>query len=272
LIGLLFNFKFLLEKEKPIYKIKKIFSPLILLSIFSIGYFAYEGVQFAKTIRYFYPIYWCFAIFGGFFIVRIFQSFHGKKYIILFFVFFILLVYPVSFLQIYTKPHSRVAASRWIFQNVKNGSNITFEEWDDPLPLLVDDHPLNVSGTGLPMFWPDTDINNNKWRIISEKISGADYIFLSSNRVYGSISRRPDLYPITKKYYQLLFSQQLGFEKVQEFSSRPTVPFINYELNDDNSEESFTVYDHPKVLIYKNTGHFSSDKIYQIINQSSKLQ
>lgn len=280
IIGLVINFYLLffnLIKNRSFFSF---ISPLFLLSFFVIVFFIYQGSQFVKAMRYIYPIYWCFAFLGSLFVAKILEhpiffmikrrrlTLYQKTLAI--FIFFTILIsvvfYPFSFLQIYEKPHTRVAASRWMFDNLKPGSTVTFEEWDDPLPLLVDGKSNLFPGNPLPMFWPDTDKNNNKWQIIADRISKADYIILSSNRVYGSIPRRPDIYPITAKYYQKLFNGELGFKKVAEFVSRPTVPFLNYEFIDDNADESFTVYDHPKVLIYKNSEKFSAGQLFHFIS------
>jgi hypothetical protein len=76
-------------------------------------------------------------------------------------------------------------------------------------------------------------------------------LILSSNRLWGSIPKVPERYPTTSKFYADLFAERLNFTKVAEITSYPTVPVLNIQINDDSSEEAFTVYDHPKVLIYK---------------------
>ena len=43
-----------------------------------------------------------------------------------------------AFTRIYTRPHSRIAASRWIYAHIPRGATLTYEEWDDPLPLDLD--------------------------------------------------------------------------------------------------------------------------------------
>jgi len=46
-----------------------------------------------------------------------------------------------------------------------------------------------------------------------------------------------------------MFKGSLGFDLVATFEDYPTIgPLV---INDQNSEESFTFYDHPKVLIFK---------------------
>ena len=87
---------------------------------------------------------------------------------------------------------------------------------------------------------------------------------MSSNRLYGSIPRLPMRYPMTTMYYKSLFDGSLGFEKVAEITSRPQL--FGIEIADDNAEEAFTVYDHPKVLIYKKTPSYSHANTEALFN------
>ena len=50
--------------------------------------------------------------------------------------------------------------------------------------------------------------------------------------------------------------QELGFEKVAEFTTYPRLgPFV---FNDDASDESFTVYDHPKPIVFQKVRELSA--------------
>jgi hypothetical protein len=93
-------------------------------------------------------------------------------------------------------------------------------------------------------------------------IDRSQYIIIASNRLYVplqriaencekwkiGISRCPNN---ANEYYKKLFSGELGFEKVVEFENYPRIPFLNIPINDQSADESFTVYDHPKVIIFK---------------------
>ena len=215
--------------------------------------FIYQGVQVAKSIRYFIIIYPLLSLLSGYFLVEIF-NFLSKKtskntlFFIFSILFFILLIWPIAFFSIYTRPHSRVQASEWIYENISKGSLLGVEHWDDGLPLPLDakrDSAL-YKFEELPMFAEDSD---EKWRILDEKFEKIDYVITSSNRVYGSVPRAPEKYPRTIKYYEDLFTNKLEFKKVAEFTSRPTI--FGIEIIDDNADETFTVYDHPKVSIFK---------------------
>ena len=61
------------------------------------------------------------------------------------------------------------------------------------------------------------------------------------------------------RYYKDLFAERnllgskLRFVKVKEFTAYPMIrvgPF-HITIPDDTADESFTVYDHPKVMIFK---------------------
>jgi YYY domain-containing protein len=105
----------------------------------------------------------------------------------------------------------------------------------------------------LPMYEED---NEQKYHLLRSRLSEADYIILSSNRLYGSIPRLPQRYPMSTKYYELLFAGKLGFEKVAEFTTYPRLgPFV---FNDDAADESFTVYDHPKPIVFQKVRELSA--------------
>ena len=86
-------------------------------------------------------------------------------------------------------------------------------------------------------------------------LNEADYIVLSSNRLWGSIPRLPMRYPMTTEYYQLLFEGKLGFELAGHFTSFPTI--FGIQFDDTWAEEAFSVYDHPEVRIYRKTPEYS---------------
>ncbi len=78
---------------------------------------------------------------------------------------------------------------------------------------------------------------------------------LSSARIYSSIERLPHRFPVALRYYQTLFDGSLGFELVGDFHSFPS--FLGLTIPDLSAEEQFTVYDHPRVLIFRRTERFS---------------
>ncbi len=153
----------------------------------------------------------------------------------------------------YTKPNTRVQASTWIHNNIPHGSVIANEHWDDSLPVY---DGQNYSYVTLPLYEPDVPA---KWSQIENSLNSADYLIIASNRLYTPLQKLTDCknlptgrcYIETARYYSDLFSEKLGFRKVAEFSSYPTFPLVNIELPDDQAAEDFTVFDHPKIFIFK---------------------
>ncbi|HET9221636.1 MAG TPA: DUF2298 domain-containing protein, partial [Roseiflexaceae bacterium] len=177
-----------------------------------------------------------------------------------------------AFTRIYTRPHSRIAASRWIYQNIPPGSTISAEQWDDGLPLNLDGHNAGQY-VGVEMF-PYAEDDPIKYTGflgadgkynpgLLDQLDQLDYIILSSNRIYDSTSRLPMRFPALMRYYHYLFSGELGFELVADIHSYPTL--FGIPIPDQGAEEAFSVYDHPRVLIFKKTEAYTRERAEQLI-------
>ncbi len=170
----------------------------------------------------------------------------------------IMIIWPIAFTSIYARTHTRIAASWWIYENIPNGAKLGIEHWDDSLPLFLPDKNKQFVFVEFPLYEADTP---RKWEMMSEKIKTVDYIIIASNRLYVPLMRLTDCqtlpmgkcYPQTADYYKKLFAGDLGFSKVAEFTSYPEISLgrLHLIVNDDSADESFTVYDHPKVMIFK---------------------
>lgn len=187
------------------------------------------------------------------------------------------MIYALAFMNIYRQTHPWVAISEWIYRNVPAGSTMAIEHWDDALPLAMTidgKHHVYEEYKHVEMKNYEDD-NQGKLDMLIAGIQKSDYIVLVTNRLYTTISRLPDRYPVTSRYYQLLFAEQLGFKLVADAQSYPSfagVTFMNdtlaegdlatpgllqqarpggLVLNLGKADESFTVYDHPMPLIFQ---------------------
>ncbi|HEU5086151.1 MAG TPA: hypothetical protein VFT99_01855, partial [Roseiflexaceae bacterium] len=178
------------------------------------------------------------------------------------------LLYALAFSSIYSRTHTRVEATRWMFANVPEGSVLANEHWDDWLPIGdLDGRPAYgdngiYRSVEMPNYEDDTPEKVDR---LVENLAQADYVILSSNRLYDSIPRLPMRYPMTIRYYQLLFGGQLGFERIKEFSSYPSL--FGIQIPDQSAEEAFSVYDHPRVQIFKKTAAFNAERVRQLLNE-----
>lgn len=164
-------------------------------------------------------------------------------------------LWAIAFAHVYTKPHSRIEASRWIYEHVPPGSRITSEAWDDALPLHL--AGTRESYVSIPLDLYRTD-SIAKVDDLVGRLDNADYVVLSSDRLRESIPRMPAEYPATSLYYEALDDGTLGFRLVERFDNPPQL--LGVRIPDGWAEESLTVYDRPTVRIYKRTARYSSQR------------
>jgi hypothetical protein len=117
-------------------------------------------------------------------------------------------------------------------------------------------------GFDLTLYDEDTP---EKLEKLLDVLDEADYISMSSGRLWQSIPRLPMRYPVTTRYYDLLFAGELGFAKAVEFHSYPRL--FGIEFDDTWAEEQFTVYDHPKVLIYRKTADYDRERVRALLSE-----
>ncbi len=166
--------------------------------------------------------------------------------------------WAAAFSHIYTQEHTRVAASRWLVAHIPAGQGVSAEGWDDRLPV-----PL--PGLAIPAYRPvtynlyDDRSSAAEFAYIQDLLGQTDVLVLSSNRLYKSIPRLPWRYPVQIRFYDLLFAGQLGFTLAHTEVSYPTLGGLT--IVDDGADESFTVYDHPKVLIFQKTRNLSAAEL-----------
>jgi len=157
-------------------------------------------------------------------------------------------------------------------------------DYDYPLPLRVDSYDafggIYRGDLNLQVYWDD---NAEKLNRFITTLNDTDYILIPTNHQYGQITRLPERYPLTTRYYRELigcpddkeiiwcyrvaqpgdFEGQLGFDLVAVFETYPKLgPIV---INDQAAEEAFTFYDHPKVMIFKKNQSFDIAKVQSVL-------
>jgi YYY domain-containing protein len=164
------------------------------------------------------------------------------------------------------------------------GTGIAIESpWDDGLPLrtLYDGYGgIYQLDLTLDMY---ADDNPAKLESFLQVLDDAEYLVFSSSRQWASTTRIPERYPLNVVYYRALlgcpqekeiewcydvadvgmFEGQLGYQLYCVFQSDPNLG--SFRINDQASEEAFTVYDHPKVFIFRKTADYDPQKVAQIL-------
>ncbi len=154
---------------------------------------------------------------------------------------FALILPGLAYLSIYQNPDVRFQASEWIYKNIPNNSYILSETANVVDIPISNETMKQLNNYNIISFnFYDLDESLKLQSELKNHIDKADYIFVPSRRIFANHPK--DKYPLLNDYYEKLFSGKLGFQKVVEFSAG---------LNDENAEETWTVFDHPVIRIYK---------------------
>jgi YYY domain-containing protein len=171
------------------------------------------------------------------------------------------------------------------------GSVIVSEStWDDGLPVHVAGREYGSVFRGViqELYWQDDQDDNldgipDKLERIATTMTEGDILAITSNRQYGTISRVPQRYPLATAFYRELlgcpepqpvlvcYAQaqpgkskgRLGYDLLAVFESNPKLGPI--EFPDQLAEEAFTVYDHPKVLIFAKQDSYSEATVRALL-------
>ena len=232
----------------------------IVLFLWVIPYFVIVGKFWAKFGRYMLPIMPILVLFGAALAVTIARRLAPRWGRVAWAIPSLIVVltagWALAFMHIYEVTNTQVAASRWIYANIRPGTVFATEgAWDRSLPLCLPQPGQCPQGyNSYQMNLYDSD-NGAKVSHLVYTLTHARYIVMSTERFVDSIPREPTVYPITTRYYQLLFGNKLNFRQVKRFQVHPQLgPWV---INDFPADENFHVFDHPDVRIFKRVGPIS---------------
>lgn len=244
----------------------------LLFSTFLI-YLIPNSLLFAKWSRFMTPILPFFAVFAGLALFNL-NKFIPKKFQMPLTVFFFLsaIIPGAAFLSVYINDDTRVTASKWIYENIPDKSYILSETAnviDIPLGIANYRLPPNYSLNVISFDFYHLDENPELYRQLIGHLANADYIFIPSRRIFKNHPLQPDKFNLVTKYYELLFEGLLGFEKQAEIDSFPEINllFTKFRFPDEDAEETFTVFDHPVVRIYKKVKPLTANEYHLLFQQ-----
>ena len=233
---------------------------LIIAAFFAFTLLGVQGAAFSKFTRYFLPL----TPFCALLAAHCWSEIERKKPVFRLGVPLVALsaaAWALAVTSIYTRTHTRVAASRWIVENVPAGAAIANESaWDDGLPLGQLGLPQSFRWTDLDLHAPDSTFKNAE---LESKLDAVEWIFVSSGRGWQNIPRWSEKWPVTTEYYRALFDGRLGFRLEKRFASFPQL--LGWQFPDGNAEEALTVYDHPLVFVFHKTEDYNSQNVRQIL-------
>ncbi len=201
--------------------------------------------------------------------------------------FLLLAHYTVAYTYVFTGPHPAQEVSRWLREHEGPGTVVIQEHWEEGIPNILGFRMHEK----LPMYEVD---NRAKFSTVARLMEDADYFVLYSNRLAATIPRLPGRYPISSRFYELLFEDQLGYRLA--YSSVRVPSFLGVVYWDDPyarvpfslpngyrqprgsvynwdwfgwADESFTVYEHPHALVFQNVDNLSQAELLERIYQGT---
>lgn len=237
--------------------------PAHLLLIWIVVFFGWQGGVFGMTMRYYLPIYAGLCVYAFVILTKVAPQW---RRIVVAVLIVPSVVAAVAWHQLYAEPHPRIAASTWMYAHIPEESTIAVEQWDDALPLVVDENtPGRYTYVELPVFAPDRPskfltIDDERTGMI-DRIAEADYIVLSSARAHAVVTKMPLRFPVMTQYYTMLFDGRLGYELVYQAARWPRIGPWWWDTR--VAEEALSVYDHPQVLIFANRERLDAPTLAQ---------
>ena len=234
---------------------------MIVVMSFAVVYALIIGVSFAKFNRYILPLTPILCLAGA----RLALGIKARLRVVaarrlagavIGLILAFTMLWALAFASIYTREHPWIAASRWIMEQLPvetmekgfpRPTAILNEEWGDDLPTHVKDIQLRSYRINkFPVQEPD---NPRKRKLILNMLQKNDLIVMADTRAHALYRRLWDRYPINAAYYELMFEEKLGFKLAAEFKNYPGLGGRFFP--DDESDESFTLYDHPHVYLFQ---------------------
>ncbi|MCX6563889.1 MAG: glycosyltransferase family 39 protein [Candidatus Aminicenantes bacterium] len=246
-----------------------------LVLLFLAIYFVSLGFGYMKFIRYAIPLLPFLCLLGARFAAELYEIVKPRVLRVILTIGLALVgvlsvFYTLAYLNIYKQDDVRIQASRWIHENIPQGSTVLINiSYATPLlgdmyfhPQFYDSYTVGFGQDEyvkkdfytikvLNLFtYASASLNPpDKFRkYVRERMEDADYIIMS-NEHSEQYSFRSREYPAVVQFFHRLYAEELGFRLVKTFEARPA--FLGRTINDDRSELTFRLFDHPKVRIFE---------------------
>ncbi len=228
-----------------------------LLRIAFLGYFLTSAFMYAKWSRFMAPVMPIMTIFAALAFMDFYEKIPGRgiwfllKSITMSLVFVLMLVPGFAYLSIYEQKDVRQEATEWIYTNIPENSYVLSETGNVvDIPLYAGGQAANYNLVSFDFYSLDQDPGMQA--DLAGHLGKADYIIVPSRRIFAN--HGADQFPMVAKYYDDLLSGRSGFELTAQFTSYPKITFDGktlVEFPDERSEETWTVFDHPVVRIFR---------------------
>lgn len=265
---------------------------------FAVPYFLSTGSFFVKFMRYMQPLLPLLVVFGAGLMLAVARRYRRAALAATVLVVGATALYAAAFVALYEEPHPWLQASRWLHENAERREAIAVEKWDETLPSSLDidgEYHSRNRFVSVELDWLGGVGERDDERKLAANfalLAASDYVVVASNRSYGVAGRLPELYPLTRRYYEELFGGGLGYEAVYVAGRAPQLggtwlwpersgyarlqppalaaSYLEAQpmLHLGYADESFTVYDQPFVMVFRNTGRLSAGEMMEVVGIS----
>lgn len=208
-----------------------------------------QAFLFAKWTRYIVPtLPFMYLIIAIFLNDSLKKSVLSMRYLVLCILISSSFIFALSyFITAFAKEDTRIKASTWAKENIKNNPNIISEVYD--LGII----PFNPFFSKITLF-NFYDLDNagvTKMEELNSLILKSEYIILPSNRIMKTRLTNAKQFPVGHRFYTSLFNGRLGYTKIYQ---TPCDIFCKITYLGDpifSFEETANVFDRPTVFIFK---------------------
>jgi hypothetical protein len=166
----------------------------------------------------------------------------------------------LAVMPIYRTEHTQIAASRWIYENVPEGSAIGIETTAIRMPLDLPGQPDPAARYTFGEWNPLADgPSGERAEALRAYLEGSDYLILDTTQALRTAPRLPWRYPVQVRYYDLLFRGQLGFTLVHRATSYPRLGPVEFP-DEGWADVSFMDSSHPPITIFRKERELSAEE------------
>ena len=220
--------------------------------------FLYQSLFYAQWTRFYLYIYPLFIYWAVLSTARLDNSRFRLRRVLIAIFLAVHVLSGIAYFSIYLKTDTRVMAGQFLSAVVPKQTPIISESAN-----VADIPGLSSLPKHQSYFLYDLDTNSSLANKIMRSLKRAKYVVVDSRRVFHNYtdyyfkdnvlhfnptSELQKRYPAIFAYYHEVFNPQ-KFELLQTFSSYPGIG--PWRWIDENSEETFSVFDHPVVRVYR---------------------
>ncbi len=165
------------------------------------------------------------------------------------------ILWGLAYSWAFVEPHPHRTASRWLSTVASADQVVAFETWDESISIATDGGA--IQRVELPSYdLPDDEEKVARW---TNQLERADWVVLTSNRIYRTVLANPQRFPRTGRLYRLLLTGEAGFEVLTRVTRGPRIFGLGWPVQ--RADESFVNYEFPQVVILRRTADVAPNEL-----------